>query len=203
MKHFRILILCTAALSLSFVRGAAAADNVRQIKISGTIDSPTVAQVIDAMSGKVTELQVEIDSPGGMVGSTKGIIEVFKFLGEHKVKIRCLVTGNASSAAFVILESCTERLATSKATMMMHEPFLVHIPDGDDKPSFMSIKAIRTMLAELEDDSKYFADVITPKMLLTPKQYHDRLDAGGMEGWRMTAPEALTNHAIDAIKETF
>lgn len=197
-------VLCMVTLSGFVVSSAVAADNVRSIKLVDDIDPAAVLAVIDGMTSKVpiTELDVEINSHGGLVDSGTSVAGIFSFLESHGIKIRCLVTGQASSAAFVILQSCSERLATPKASLMMHEPFIIHVQETGTT-SVISMKALRAMLESLERSSEDFASIIAPRMGLTKKQYHDRLDAGGMEGWRMTAPEALTNYAIDAIKEGF
>lgn len=202
LSHIRRLAL-SLVVALSLAAPAVAADNVRSIKLTDDIDPAAVLAVIGGMTSKVpvTELDVEINSHGGLVDSGTSIAALFQFLEAHGVKVKCLVTGQASSAAFVILESCSERYAVSKATLMMHEPFIIHVQENGTT-SAITMKVLRAMLEDLEANSKAFSDIIAPRLGLTPKQYHDRLDAGGMEGWRMTAPEALANHAIDAIKET-
>lgn len=194
-------ILCHALAALLGLSIACAirdcqanAADVAHVDIVGEIKIPTVMAV-----GKIGEklpplLDVRIDSPGGSSESARAIVSMFHTLQTAGTRIRCTVTGKAMSAAFWILQACDDRIAVPSAQFMIHEP-LVFLAPSDD-PRIITLATFRTITAELEADLTEIVIVVAPRLGLTDKAFRDKILN---KEWRMSAQDALSNHAIDSI----
>lgn len=182
-----IAVLCALML-------APALQGTQSIRIEGIIDDDTVTDVLNVMEKLPAEVRVVINSPGGSVTSANAITNVFMFARANGVKVRCLVDGRAMSAAFWILESCGERMATPQSKMMTHSPYI--IARGE---IVLTLEILEKFLAELTQDDRQLAAVVAPRLGMTPEAFRAKLKEVGLEGWRFDAPEALNLHALDSL----
>lgn len=92
------------------------------IQLFGPIDSDSAGDFVRTMEAcKGKRVVVEIDSPGGSVFAAQ---DIQKAIERHDSAVMCVVDGLAASAAFVTLQSCTSRYATSRSLLMAHHASL-------------------------------------------------------------------------------
>lgn len=143
----------------------------RVIHLYGAIDARLLS--IIAVEGLTTERipgdrVVLIDSVGGEIEAAQRVITALKIEQELTGgKIVCIVTGQATSAAFDLLSFCDVRLATPKSTGLVHKIAYSNIPFGVRGTA----KTLRTMARDLEKLDLIY-DTQNAKMLhLSKKQY--------------------------------
>lgn len=164
------------------------------IRMDGIIDDNKVTEVLNVFEKLPAEVRVVINSPGGNVSAAEGITNVFMFGRANGIKVRCMVDGEASSAAFWILEACGERMATPKSRFMAHSPYIVATGQ-----IVLTIPLLEEFLEELIQDDRQLAAVVAPRLGMTPDSFRLKLRAAGIQGWRFGAIEAISLHAIDSI----
>ena len=79
--------------------------------------------------GDVTDITVDINSPGGSVADG---ITIANYLRDHKAKITVNVLGQASSIASVIAAAADEVNMGLGSWMMVHQPWTVAVGNADD-----------------------------------------------------------------------
>jgi ATP-dependent protease ClpP protease subunit len=130
---------------------------------------------------------IKISSPGGYLEEAEKIIAAIK---GSKVPVHCVADEMAMSAAFWILQTCTERVATLHTKLMIHEPYGVFATPK------ITIKQLRHLADELEEGYKKIIADVAPRLKLSSEQFRLRLSIGD---WDMSPPVAVANHALDRI----
>jgi len=72
-----------------------------------------------------TEVNILIDSPGGLVGTAKSIMETIQQAQKAGVKVVCVVVNEAYSMAFYIFSTCHNRYAIKGSVLLWHYPYTV------------------------------------------------------------------------------
>ena len=91
------------------------------ITIRGPIQSDTVTDFIHKTSNiDSEEIFIYISSPGGSVMEGLKIVDVIKSLEKSGLKINC-ISDFSASMAFIILQSCPNRMATYSSVLMQHQ----------------------------------------------------------------------------------
>jgi ATP-dependent protease ClpP protease subunit len=74
---------------------------------------------------------LRIDSKGGNIAAGLKLADA---VAHAPLLVHCVVVGAAHSIAFVVLQACTTRTATSRSELMIHEPYLPHGVDERGLP---------------------------------------------------------------------
>jgi ATP-dependent Clp protease protease subunit len=143
-------------------------------------------------------LVIKIDTPGGEVDAGFSLINAIRSLG---IATYCVVDDRAYSMGFAILQACTVRLATVRATLMIHEARLGVI---DSPPAGPGPAAAGSLMPVADDDernvsvravSRVMAQHCAARMKITLEEYLQRTRGD----WWMTGQEALGFGALDQI----
>lgn len=137
---------------------------------------------------------IRINSPGGSAASAFKIHDIIKN-AELNHKVSCIVDGQAASAAFFILQTCTFRYATYMSSLVTHEAYVVLEGTNVIKQSDLI-----EMLGQLKSIGNTFDKVIADKMGLKITDYQKKI-AG--TDWTMNAEDALAARAVDDAVMTF
>jgi ATP-dependent Clp protease protease subunit len=142
------------------------------------------SQFMEQNAGK-KEVFVDIDSPGGSVGSG---LEIIKLMEAFPGDVICTVDGMAASMGAAILGSCDWRIMTKRSLLMFHEPAMMsHGKPVQIQQDVDLLKALSVVLIE-----QY-----TLKSKMTAEELQLKI-ANGYEWW---APwtEALANGFVDEV----
>ena len=162
----------------------------RDVQIHGFIDDSTYKLVHkQATSPGISELDVYIDSPGGRLDAADDIIGDINVLRAAGVKVRCVVLNKAMSAAAMILETCSERVARPGSEIMFHEP--TAMVSGQ-----MTIRGAKSLAQSLIESLDDMIKIVAPRAGLTPAQFGAMIDGTEL---RLSAEDALRLHFIDSV----
>lgn len=142
------------------------------------------AMVSDIFNG-AQDVTLIINSPGGYVSGGFKIVGV---MNGWDIPIHCIVDGDAKSMAFYILQNCTDRTATKKSSLMVHEPHAT-IVDG-------TRYELRKQADILDKLSKTMNESEAKRMGMTVQELEAKIEN---KDWDMSPDEALKAHAIDKI----
>jgi len=162
-----------------------------KVAIEGIIDEETALAVMTVASTLPRELDVTIDSPGGLNDAADMIVRTFRSLRSTGAVVKCRVHNQAKSAAFWILQACSVREAESSASLMIHDPGVRF-----KQNALLSLRELVGIVILLERDAEKIAAVIAPRMHLTVTDYRAKVAQGD---WVMTPAEAIANHALDSV----
>ena len=172
------------------VAAAVAPSPIRHIELGpiGFIETIKFrAELEAAAEAKEPSIVVDIDSPGGSVGTMLRIMGQMKAARAGGMKIHCRVDGMAASAAAVIFEtSCDVREMTSDSALLFHEPSISEAggKEGD----------LRRTADSLADTNKRMAILVAPRLHMTAAQYMAWI--ADRDRW-LSADEALAMGASD------
>lgn len=178
--------------SPAFGQNPAAKVGASIVRIEGPITRDTSLAVLTAASTIPKTLNVIIDSPGGESEAALIIVKTFEALRKQGGRVNCIVTQQAMSAAFVVLQACSLRIGMKNSAFMIHEPMIVY---RGPTPVVIKLKTLKMMTHSLQDDADSISVIVAPRLGLTTEQYAVKV----ADDWNMTATEALQNHAIDRI----
>lgn len=116
---------------------------------------------------------VIIDSPGGVVSAGQSMINQMEEEKAKGVKQICVVSKEASSAAFNLLTHCDVRLAVPDAHMLVHKIFLWEWP----LRMKVSAKNLRDVADDLDLADEPYRQANSKAMMLTLKDYDKYADA--------------------------
>jgi membrane-bound serine protease (ClpP class) len=183
----RFALLCAVAV-LSSVSASA---QVVKVVLNDTINPVTeeflVRAIAHAQEAKAQALLIEINTPGGLVDSTRGIIEKF-FSASVPVIVYVTPSGSRSaSAGFFILEAAdVAAMAPGTNTGAAHP-----IVGGGEKIDDV-------LKAKMENDLAAFMRTIAAKR----SRNVDVAESGVRQSKSFTEQEALDQHLIDYIAPT-
>lgn len=164
---------------------------VPRFMLVGIVDGDSVRTLTDSMSNVISQqpdaIVIDIDSPGGDQDAAFALTKLFD---AYPAKIVCVVDGQASSAAFYILQACSARVMTDRSTLMAHEPYYeVHEAD-----------LTRDYLERAIKDHERIAFAWTAfagrRLKIPMKEFRAKIR---FDDWTMTAPEALKVGAVDSV----
>jgi ATP-dependent protease ClpP protease subunit len=141
-----------------------------------------------AKANHVTVVNILIDSPGGSVDDGYTIIHTLE--DSKDIVSSCKVDTSAMSMAFGILQSCTERSMTKRATLMAHE-IKVQIKGTMSQTSF------ENEAAQLKVSNRAMAEHNIKRMKISLQKYQAHTVGG--KDWHMDWEEAVRIGAVDSI----
>jgi ATP-dependent protease ClpP protease subunit len=163
-----------------------------QINIVGAIEDHTEdiarACLIEAKRNGIDSVLFVIDSPGGQINNAVSIVNTLHL---YQIPADAIVTGTASSSAFMLLQVCRRRIAYPTATFCMHwgqytldNTALAACMNGDNWP----LEAMRTYLMQMYAIDKSRVNI--PEEQLIKMMNEERI---------FTASQALDMGFIDEI----
>lgn len=112
--------------------------SIATLRIYGPVDSwgglwgvsaQDVTDVLDKLSGDVTQVIVRVNSPGGEVFEGLAILNALR---AHKASMTAVVDGLAASAASIITSGLDECVMSPGAMLMIHSPWTFSIGSSTD-----------------------------------------------------------------------
>lgn len=149
-----------------------------------------IAHAVDDAFKSHRALTVEIDSPGG--DADEGIA-IYKALRAAKVPTACLVTGEAASAAFLVLEGCGSRRMTNTSRLMTHHPFGVIM----QAPVIVTPERARSMYESLQKTADFYDRAISSRLGMSLEKYQEKVANGAV--WEMNSDQAFAADAVDIV----
>jgi ATP-dependent protease ClpP protease subunit len=143
-------------------------------------------------SEKPDAVVIIIVSRGGMMDAGERIFNTF---ATSPVPVHCYAGGIAASAAFVILQGCSDRVSDVDTHLMIHEAYY-KIPAGTPQDITIGHKKLLDLASSLDESNKSMCNMIGPRMQMKPEDLCAKIALGD---WYMTPMEALASHAIDSI----
>lgn len=141
-----------------------------------------------AHKGGAKRILVIIDSRGGQAQAALSLYEAIR---SSPLPTRCEVRGNAFSGAFLVLQSCSFRVATAESQLSTHRPSAV-IPG----PMLLTVEAAAETARELAEVANAMDGLIAKRLRMSLASY--RVKVAGVD-WDMAAAAALAANAIDAV----
>ena len=95
-----------------------------KIVFATEVSEESVNQAIDFMEKSKADVEfvvIELNTPGGSVPDG---FRLGKVIEEYGKPVHCIVDGEAHSMGFYLLQPCSTRTMTKRATLMAHEPSL-------------------------------------------------------------------------------
>lgn len=129
---------------------------------------------------------VEINSPGGELGAG---MKMMKAIEQSSAQVTCRVDGVAASMAFIVLQSCDERVMTKRSVLMGHQ---VALGVRGQKTQMENALAVARAL------DWAMGCAVVAKAHISVEQYLLLID-GGHELW-LTGPEALVFGFVDSVE---
>lgn len=112
--------------------------SIATLRIYGPVDSwgglwgvsaQDVTDILDKLSGDVTQVIVRVNSPGGEVFEGLAILNALR---AHKASMTAVVDGLAASAASIITSGLDECVMSPGAMLMIHSPWTFSIGSSTD-----------------------------------------------------------------------
>jgi len=100
--------------------------SLKNIELLGILNSAVVKE-FEMIPRTTKEVQLIIDSNGGITRHCRSVLSAIHQLKSYHVVTSALVIGKAHSAAFIILQACDVRRATSGADLMFHPPSILRL----------------------------------------------------------------------------
>lgn len=155
--------------------------------VSSVMTESVKALLTEAREKHASLVRIDINSSGGSVDAAYEILRLFKKFG---IPVYCRVDGEAMSAAFLILQGCAHRTATTLSMLMLHEPHITLMAAADQYRFLELSESLRVL-----NDS--MVRVYASRMLVTSAYIAERIKR---QDWYLTPEEALAVGAIDEIE---
>ncbi len=156
------------------------------ITIRGPIQSDTVTDFIHKTSNLDSdEVFIYISSPGGSVMEGLKIVDIIKTMEQSGVKINC-ISDFSASMAFIILQSCPNRMATYSSVLMQHQMSL------GLKGNLENIGNYLSFIKDIDDDlEKLQAD----KIGISKEEFKSKI----VNDWWINGPSAKKKSVVDEM----
>ena len=162
----------------------------RKLKLLGELDEErqrTLCSAIELLGLEATSrIDLLIDSEGGDVRYSKRLADAIRF---SAAPVRGIVTGEACSGAFRVLQACHARAAYPNAQLMFHHGHVeIYLDRISDPLGFLT--------SALEESRQFLKEIATK----SGKRYQI-VQEWARKAKRFSAKEALELHFIDEILE--
>ena len=156
------------------------------ITIRGPIQSDTVTDFIHKTSNiDSNEIFIYISSPGGSVMEGLKIVDIIKTMEQSGIKINC-ISDFSASMAFIILQSCPNRMATYSSVLMQHQMSLGLKGNLENVGNYLSF------IKDIDDDlEKLQAD----KIGLSKEEFKSKI----VNDWWINGPSAKRKSVVDEM----
>lgn len=197
-RHAFAIVLGLAMILWGLWPAFGAPPRVWVTAITGDL-TPTHAELFGlgleaAKKAGVTELHVFIDSPGGAMAAGFAIGRALKTSG---IRSRCVVTGEAASAAFLVLQACDRRVATKHAVLATHQPYLMLPLAPGAAACFVNVETLVEAAHHLAATVAVHNGLVAARLGLSLAAYGAKVAEGRV--WLMTPAEALAARAVDEV----
>jgi len=156
------------------------------ITIRGPIQSDTVTDFIHKTSNiDSEEIFIYISSPGGSVMEGLKIVDVIKSLEKSGLKINC-ISDFSASMAFIILQSCPNRMATYSSVLMQHQMSLAL------KGNIENIDNYLTFIRDIDDD---LDKLQSEKIGISKEEFKKKI----INDWWINGPSAKEKSVVDEL----
>lgn len=137
----------------------------------------------------VNSVLIDIDTPGGNVDEGKKLAIA---LETYHAPVTCIVTGQAASMGFYLLQSCDLRLSTKSGHLMAHEPYTMI--------SAFGLPLTRRFLTEQLESHNKDVEAFLPHMARKMKRSEKEIRAKILlDDWNMSAEQGVKEGALDGI----
>jgi ATP-dependent protease ClpP protease subunit len=147
-----------------------------------------VRLLAEAQKHRPQYVLVRLDSPGGIVEEGRRMARAIE---ASPVPVLCLVTGEAASSAFYVLQSCAYRMMVPDAQLLAHE---IYQPWAERIDRY----AAKKFYDDLEKDALPFIEYETRRLRIPRDEFIAKTKE---RDWTMNATEALAVGAVDEIVE--
>lgn len=106
---------------------------LKRIELLDTL-SPAMVEEFRRIPRTTKEVELIIDSDGGLTRYCKAIVSALRQLKDYRVSTSATVIGKAQSAAFIILQACDHRRATPSVDLMFHAPGVLRFGREGEPP---------------------------------------------------------------------
>lgn len=161
--------------------------SLKRIELLDTL-TPAMVEEFSRVPRTTTEIELLIDSDGGLTRRCKSIVNAIRALKGYGVTTNALVLGKAHSSAFIILQECKLRKATPLADLMFHAPAKLRL--GREGEPFTVDERNPQHPMHLEQIRVISERSGLPEAVLLEWAEQEK---------HFTAEEALRNHFIDEI----
>ena len=156
------------------------------VTIRGPIQSDTVTDFIHKTSNiDSDEIFIYISSPGGSVMEGLKIVDVIKSLEKSGLKINC-ISDFSASMAFIILQSCPNRMATYSSVLMQHQMSLAL------KGNIENIDNYLTFIRDIDDD---LDKLQSEKIGISKEEFKRKI----INDWWINGPSAKEKSVVDEL----
>lgn len=145
--------------------------------------------VKSAQANNVTSFNISIDSPGGSVENGYKMIHTLEKAQKAGIVSNCTVDTSAYSMAAALLQSCTHRYMTARASIMFHA---IQIRSE----ARMSQQELENLAAMVKVDNEALAAQCSHRMSISKSEYLFKTDN---KEWFLGADEAVKIGAVDQI----
>ncbi len=136
----------------------------------------------------ITELVIDVDSPGGDAVEGLKLYQVIKTAGIHTT---CRAGDFVASAAFLAFQACDLRLVAADSTLLTHRVYSVV------RSPIITPELATRIATDLAAIAATMDGYIASRLGLTMAQYLEKVGNG--HDWEMTSDQAIAAHAADAI----
>jgi len=147
------------------------------------ISAKEVAQALDELPSSVTEIDLQVNSPGGE--ALEGIA-ILNLLRAHPAKVKATVEGLAASAASFLVAGADETIMARNSQLMIHDAWGLVVGNAEDMTQLAGV------LDKLSDN---IASIYADKAGGTTEDWRAAMKA---ETW-YTADEAVTAGLADSV----
>ena len=156
------------------------------ITIRGPIKHESVSDfMFKAGNIDSNEIYIYISSPGGSVMEGMKIVDLIKSLEKSGKQVNC-ISDFSASMAFIILQSCSRRLATFSSVLMQHQMSLGLEGNIENVNTYLNfIKGIDAELNKLQAD----------KIGMPHAEFKDKIQ----NDWWIHGPDAKEKSVVDDI----
>jgi len=164
------------------------------IKIEGELNRASHAtipeQILDQVAAKVSEIRIELDTPGGSVEVMLSIMNAMDQARVNGIRLVCTVTKQAASAGFLIFNHCDKRYAHELASFMWHSVSVSLVGS-------YNLVALRALVSELEALQYWGNSLIQAQLKLPPVVFSEMW----LTELTLTAPQlkAVAPHYLELI----
>lgn len=166
------------------------------LELHGSVDAASVAKLVGelktAQATKRPVVLLEINSDGGTVYPGFDVVRQIEKMKDTKVV--CIADIQAQSMAFVILQSCGQRIMTKRTMLMTHEPYL------GGTPSLATQIKLHNMLSDIKATARGFNEYVSHQMKMPYDKYFAHVHDG--RDWHFSHIEALKYNAVDEVVDS-
>ncbi len=179
-----VILLCTFnyAYSVELVE----LNQRNLITLRGPIKHESVSDFLNKTSRvDSNEIYIYISSPGGSVMEGMKIVDLIKALEKSGKKVSC-ISDFSASMAFIILQSCPNRLATFSSVLMQHQMSLGL--EGN-------LENVRSYLQFIGNVDEELNRMQAEKIGMNERDFKNKV----MSDWWIHGPDAKKNGVVDEI----